>query len=455
MTFDPTIASVRFGTGLSPVFARPNTIEDVFAELSVEPRFHIPKFTDALPSIKELTESAAAVREAAGTDQHAAKEELAKATRQEAAAFYDSTMRATIARFVDAEHGFAERLTDFWADHFTVIARRTAERHLVSSYVEESVRPYIGGRFVDMLSAVMTNSLMLLYLQQTQSMGPQSPQGTRRKRGLNENLAREMLELHTLGVGGSYSQDDVRSLAELLTGLTYSGDRGFFYNERMAEPGAETVMGVTYDAADGVPNILAAIEDLALHPDTARHLSLKIATYFLGKDPDAALVEAMAARYLETDGHLQAVYEAMFAHPAAWSRDLRQVKSPLLFVTSGLRALGVSGADVLTLHRRQMRNAVIQPLRVMGQQWQRPIGPDGWPDDGADWVTPQGIAARINWAMTVPQDLLQRDVPDPRIFVETALGDLATQDVVFAASAAESKFEGVGIVLSAPAFQRS
>ena len=455
MPFDPTIAAIRFGGGLSPHFAKPSSVEAILAELSRKPQFDIPTFKAAKPSLPQLKQATAARREAAGTDQFPASEAAVKAMRQAAAANYDQTMRATIARFLEAPHGFAERLTDFWSDHFTVIARNAAQRHLISAYIEESVRPYIGGSFVDMLGAVMTDSLMLMYLQQIQSTGPESPRGQRLGRGLNENLAGELLELHTLGVDGHYTQADVRALAELLTGLTYNGKQGFFYNIRMAEPGAETVLGVTYDAADGLPNILAAIEDIALHPDTAHHLCLKIATYFMGTAPDAAMVAAMAGRYLETGGQLQPVYEAMFGHVAAWSRDLRQIKSPLRFLTSGLRALGVSGAQMMVIDRRMMRNVVIEPLRVMGQPWQAPLGPDGWPDDGADWVTPQGVAGRINWAMTAPQIMVERELPDPRVFVQTALGDLATQEVIFAASAAESKFEGVGVVLAAPAFQRS
>ncbi len=455
MPFDPTIAAIRFGSGLSPHFARLADSGAILAELARKPQFEIAGFKAARPSLMQLSAAARARREAVGTDQYAAKDTAAKETRRAAAVTYDQTMRATIARFLDAQHGFAERLADFWADHFTVIARNTAQRHLISAYIEESVRPYIGGSFVDMLGAVMTDSLMLLYLQQIQSMGPDSPRGQRLGRGLNENLARELLELHTLGVDGRYEQADVRALAELLTGLTYNGKQGFFYNDGMAQPGAETVLGVTYDAADGVPNILAAIEDIALHPDTAHHLCMKIATYFMGTAPDAAMVAAMAGRYLETGSQLQPVYEVMFGYAAAWSRDLRQIKSPLLFMTSGLRALGVSGAQMMEIDRRAMRRVVIEPLRVMGQPWQVPLGPDGWPDDGADWITPQGVAGRINWAMTAPQIMVERELPDPRVFVQTALGDLATQEVIFAASAAESKFEGVGVVLAAPAFQRS
>ena len=124
-------------------------------------------------------------------------------------------------------------------------------------------------------------------------------------------------------------------------------------------------------------------------------------------------------------------------------------------MTSAMRALGVTGGDVANASGRGTREQIIGPLRVMGQPWQNPIGPDGWPDDGADWVNPQGMAGRISWAMTAPTILLSGKLPDPRDFVITALGDLATQDVIFAASAAESRAEGIGVILSAPTFHRS
>ena len=158
---------------------------------------------------------------------------------------------------------------------------------------------------------------------------------------------------------------------------------------------------------------------------------------------------------MATDGWLPEVYAVMLEHAAAWSPELRQIKSPFRFVTSAMRALGIKGAEAVAFNGRTTRELLIRPLRVMGQPWQDASGPDGWPDNGADWVNPQGMAGRINWAMSAPRKLLDRDMPDPRIFVQTALGSLAGQDVIFAAGAAEQKFEGVGVVLASPAFQRS
>ena len=254
---------------------------------------------------------------------------------------------------------------------------------------------------------------------------------------------------------GVYAQADVRELAELLTGLTYNGQRGFFYDERFAEPGAETVLGITYDAVDGLDNILHAIDDLAVHPQTARHIAGKIAAAFVADTPDVSLVDAMTAAFVATDGFLPSVYAAMLDHPASWHVNLQKIKSPQRFITSAMRALGVTGDQVDQASGRNTRALFVAPLRVMGQPWERPNGPDGWPEDSTDWISPQGTAGRISWAMTAPRNLVQNRLPDPRDFVQTALGSLAGQDVIFAASAAEVRDEGVGVVLASPAFQMS
>lgn len=395
MPFDPTIAAVRFGIGLSPIFARPDGINDLLDELQAQPQFAIPLFAQVKPSHRALGLAARARNKARGTADSDAREEDYRQVRLSANEVYNASMRATVARHVGAQVGFTSRLADFWADHFTTIARDFAQRHLVTSFVEEAIRVHIGGSFVDMMQSVMTHPMMLLYLQQVQSVGPESRVGKRTGRGINENLAREMLELHTVGVDGSYTQADVRELAELLTGLTYQSQRGFFYDERFAEPGAETVMGVTYDAADGLTNILEAIRDLALHPETARHICGKLAAYFLGVNPDARLVAAMTDAFVAHDGALRPVYEAMLGHEAAWSRELRQIKSPLRFVTSGLRALGVEGREVVEFSGGLTRRVLLTPLRVMGQPWQKANGPDGWPENGADWVNPHGGADQL------------------------------------------------------------
>ncbi len=328
---------------------------------------------------------------------------------------------SAIARAVGTSDGLRERLTRFWADHFTVVSRNGVTTHLVGSYVEEAIRPHVAGRFVDMLQAVATHPMMLVYLDQASSVGPASTLGQRRGQGLNENLAREVLELHTLGVDGTYSQTDVRELAELMTGLSVNAQGAFDYRVNAAEPGAETVLGVDYDAAAEVDTVLQALEGIAVHPDTARHIATKLAVHFLADSPNPDVIAAMTAAYGDTGGDLMAVYRAMLDHPAAWDATPAKVKTPFDFVTSAARALGVSADAIADLSRRDLTQFFEAPMRIMGQAWERPTGPDGWPEDAAAWVTPQGMAGRINWAMSMPARLIP-DLPDPRDFVLGALG---------------------------------
>lgn len=455
MRFDPTLAAVRFGAGLSPLFALPADAGAILAELETDFSYFIPNFEDVVPTGQAFQQASKARNQARGTDQAEIAEQAFRDLRIDANSLYDQALRATFARHVGADVGFKARITDFFADHFTVKYRNGSQRHLVTPYVEEAIAPHINGYFNVLLRSVVTHPMMLLYLQQVRSIGPNSDLGRRQNRGINENLARELLELHTIGVNGAYSQTDVRELAELLTGLTYQGPRGFYYDERFAEPGAETVLGISYDAADGLDNILRAVDDLAAHPQTAAHIAGKIAAEFVADVPDAGLVTAMTDAYLKSGGYLPAVYAVMLDHPAAWKAELQKIKSPQRFITSSMRALGVTGQDVNKASRRNTAAVIKTPLRVMGQPWERPNGPDGWPDDSQAWISPQGMAGRINWAMRAPRIMMQDRLPDPRDFVQSALGSLAGQDVIFAAGAAEVRVEGIGIVLASPAFQRS
>lgn len=455
MPFDPTLAAVRFGSGLSPIIGPPADAVALLADIDTSFTYSVPNFDDVVPSQRAFQQANKARNKARGTDQAEAVEQAFRDLRLVVNGIFDQSLRSSFARQVGADIGFKARLGTFFADHFTVKSGNGAQRHLVTPYVEDAIAPHLNGHFSVMLRAVVTHPMMLLYLQQVQSVGPLSPLGKRRNRGINENLARELLELHTLGVDGTYAQADVRELAELLTGLTYNGQRGFFYDGRFAEPGAETVLGITYDVADGLDNILRAVDDLAVHPQTARHIATKIAVAFVADTPDVGLVDAMAAAFVATDGFLPAVYASMLDHPAAWGAELQKIKSPQRFITSAMRALGVTGDEMDQASGRNLRGLIIGPLRVMGQPWERPNGPDGWPDDSTAWISPQGMAGRISWAMTAPRKLVRDRMPDPRDFVQTALGPLASQDVIFAASAAEVRDEGIGVVLASPAFQRS
>ena len=326
-------------------------------------------------------------------------------------------------------------------------------RNAVPHYMEEAIRPRISGTFAEMLKAVVTHPMMLFYLDQTASFGPNSP-AARGRRGLNENLARELLELHTLGVSAAYSQIDVRELAELLTGLTANATSGFIFAPNRAEPEAETVLGKTYGgAAPVLDDIYAALDDLARHPATAQHLARKLAIHFTSDTPDEAMIARMAGAYLDSGGALTAMYEVMLNDPFSWSSFGQKVKQPVDFVSSSLRALALPTRSLDRMNLTKLRSYIAAPLGAMGQPLFRPGGPDGWPEAAEDWVTPAGLAARLQWSMAAPS-AFYRSLPDPRVFVRTSLGTIADQRVRFAANSAESRREGVGLILASPAFQR-
>ncbi len=379
-----------------------------------------------------------------------AKDEAAeKAAQRQADALALRGAKAVFARAVGSQDLFRERLVAFWADHFTVAPRRRIEAALPGLLIDEAIRPHVAGRFRDMLRAVTTHPAMLIYLNQEASFGPGSPRGRRQKKGLNENLARELLELHTLGVGAAYTQKDVRELAELLTGLAV-GAEGFVFDPRRAEPGPETVLGVTY-RGEGLEPILQLLDDLAARPETARHIARKLAVHFVADTPDAALVSALEAVFLDTGGDLQAVSRALIAYPAGDS--FGKARQPFDFMIAAFRALGVAPGVILDLEPKAFRRLVLGPLEAMGQPFQRAPGPDGWPEAEADWITPQGLAARISWAMQAPERLV-RPLPDPRAFLTAALGTRAGEKLTWAVSAAESARDGVGLVLASPEFNR-
>ncbi|SLN43490.1 DUF1800 domain-containing protein [Pseudooctadecabacter jejudonensis] len=458
MSFDPTRAAIRFGNGLSPTVTPPVSVADMMARVTgpdVAAAAHpIPHFDDMYPTQWDFRLAGGAVADAQTDAEREAAEEARREMRAAAGDLWALNTMRQLARDVTTEDGFRERLVRFWADHFTAPPTNGQWRYQVYPTIEQRIRPYIAGPFRDMLRAAVTNPMLIQFLSQSGSMGPNSPFGVRRGRGLNENMAREVLELHTLGVGGRYTQDDVRQFAELLTGLTYSARRGFQYDARRAEPGAETVLGRSYGGGEAtLDQVLAALDDLALHPDTAHHLARKLAVHFIAPDPDPDLVGAMAAAYLAEGGQLAALYQAMLQHEAAWATPARRVKRPYGFVAASLRALAVPPDELTGYSYGDVARGVFRPLTAMGQTIHQPPGPDGWPEEDEAWITPQGMAGRITWAMQMPERLLDR-LPDPRDFVFTALGPTPPEAVLFAANAAETVPDGIGLVLASSAFQR-
>jgi uncharacterized protein (DUF1800 family) len=459
MTFDPELADRRFGYGLSPVVPPPVSITAMVAGLKGKDRaaldFPIPGHDAYAADAVVRHRFVRFARQNPDTEEGRKARQKYEVLVREIDEVGASWFQQTMARRIHGSAPFRERLVTFWADHFTARGKNQPLLNAGSAYVEDAIRPHVGGSFGAMLSAVYTHPLMLHYLDQAQSAGPGSRAAQRSEggRGLNENLAREALELHTLGVGAAYGQQDVRELAKLLAGLSNGGDLRFAYNPRFAEPGSETVLGRTYAPESSLKPVRALLADLAVHPDTAAHLSRKLAVHFVSDDPSPELMETMTAAYLDTGGDLSATCAAMLDHPAAWQPGKSNIRPPEEFISAALRALAVPAKVLTALDLKATRRFFFSHLNRMGQPWQKPGGPDGWAEADGAWVTPQGLAGRMDWAFSVPQRLM-KELPDPRDFVGTALGAQVPEQVAFAAAAAESRAEAIGLVLTSPAFMR-
>lgn len=450
MPFSLTIAAFRFGLGLPLPKGAPADPEAMLLALDrADPAVALWPgigLEAALAHMRDMDDS----RRAARADPAMKAADAEASVRAEALRLKGA--RIAMARALDSPNSFRERLVAFWADHFTVSTKNRRDRPLPSALAEDAIRPHVNGRFADMLKAVTLHPAMLIYLNQNLSIGPGSPQGQRSGKGLNENLAREVIELHTLGAGSPYSQDDVRQMAELLTGLTVDTTEGFLFRQNWAEPGAEMVLGESFDGRGTAP-ILEALDLLADRPETAAHLSRKIAVHFLSDDPDPEVVAVLTRAWLDSGGDLSAVYAALLRHPAAWVPQAEKARQPFEFLAAALRGLGVTGAAVMAMEDRDFRRAVTQPMLAMGQPWQAAPGPDGWPEAPAAWISPQRLAIRITWAMSLPQRLVD-PMPDPRRFMELVLADRVDERTGWAVTRAETRREGVGLVLASPAFNR-
>jgi uncharacterized protein (DUF1800 family) len=346
--------------------------------------------------------------------------------------------------------GFGERLAMFWANHFSIASSKSGEVHILAGCFErEAIRPHVFGRFEDMLVAVESHPAMLVFLDNRQSIGPNSPANKNGKRGLNENLAREIMELHTLGVGSGYSQADVTALARIITGWTVfrdekrPGPQGtFVFNANAHEPGDQTVMGITY-AEGGEEQGRSALRDLARHSATARHLATKLVRHFVADQPPPALVAKLAAAYTKSDGDLSAVYRALVDAEEAWNPQLTKIRTPLQYVTAMLRTTGI----------KPKPQQVISVLNALGQPLWNPSGPNGFSDVSDAWASSEGLATRIDAASLFANQVA--GTVDPRAFAGDRFGPLLSDDTLQAISRAETRPQGLSIAFLSPEFQRA
>ncbi|WP_309604615.1 DUF1800 family protein [Phenylobacterium sp.] len=381
--------------------------------------------------------------------------------RQDLAA--DFSGRIALAATTDA--AFRERWALFWANHFTVSASKAITATVVGPFEDEAIRPHVFGRFEDLLAAAETHPAMLTYLDQVQSIGPDSPAAlflktggprgvgarpqpaTQRTVGLNENLAREILELHTVGVSAGYTQADVTEFARAMTGLSIGGPRDESYGAPLFraqahEPGERTVMGVRY-APGGRAQASAILSDLAARPQTARFICGKIARHFVADDPPPALVGRLDAAWTSSRGDLARVAEALIAAPEAWEPKAAKFKTPYEFIVSSYRA---ADASPMAFDR------LAPILTGLGQKPFSAPSPKGWPDDAQSWAAADAIVKRMQFAQGFSGAAL-RD-RDPRTLAVEALGERLSAETAKAIARAESRAEGFALLLMSPEFQR-
>lgn len=364
-----------------------------------------------------------------------------------------SLFAAEVAGRVDAALaapiGFGERLVAFWANHFAVQATSSeVVRGLAGAFEREAIRPYVLGSFGDMALAATQHPAMLVSLNNVTSVGPDSPLGKKRGLGLNENHARELMELHTVGVGAGYTQADVTSFARVLTGWTFGqGEKQpavygrFLFRKQAHEPGPQTVMGRVYPQP-GVDQGEAVIAALVASPATAQHIALQFARYFVADNPAQALVDRLAATFTKTRGDLAALATTLVNSPEAWSAPPQKLRTPQEYVLASARALSFTPKPQL----------VSRTLDDLGEPYWSPASPQGFKDDAATWLAPGALTTRLDVAELFAAQSKGPD--DPRDLATAILGPALSSETAEAVARAESRTQGVALLLMSPEFQR-
>lgn len=350
---------------------------------------------------------------------------------------------------IQASNSMNWRLLDFFSNHFSVTAHNRNMRALAPSLDWDAIAPNLMRSFERMLTAVISHPAMLVYLNNEKSVGPNSKQGSKRERGLNENLAREILELHTLGIGGGYQQSDVLELAKAITGWgisttnhknDYKVSQAFVFRNASHEPGTRTVLGKRYPAKNGSKQARAILKDLAMHPSTITHVCTKLATHFISDTPPTALINEMKTAWQTNNGNLKAVYIAMLNSPLAWQATQQKFKTPREYVISTLRAMNEVDIDDKIL---------INKLNDLGQQPYSAGSPAGFGDTKASWNGSDALFTRIQWASALAKHYRDRDVNK---LISTALGNSISEHSRRIIKRAESQQQAITLLLTSPEF---
>ncbi len=358
----------------------------------------------------------------------------------------DAVAQLNFAAFTPAP--FRERLVWFWANHFSVSILQGNTAALVGPFIREAIRPNVTGHFADLVLAVERHPAMLCYLDNQQSVGPGSPAGLKSHKGLDENLGRECMELHTVGLEAGYSQGDVTNMAKLLTGWSVAttqeggGDdmTGFKFRQKAHEPGPQTIMG--HECPDGEAGGIAALRFLATYPTAYRRVATQLATHFIGDTPPPGAVEALYQTLSRSEGHLGTAYAQLIELGMA-APPLAKLKTPFDYAVSLLRAAPPQTAP--------KPEATLNMLAQLGQPvWSAPL-PNGWPDTAANWADPDLVLGRVDAAYTYAGFA---GGADPQMIATGALGPMRSQAMIQAMQQAGSPREALALLFSSPEFQR-
>ncbi|KFI06449.1 DUF1800 family protein [Massilia sp. BSC265] len=453
-----SIALNRFGLGARPAEPLPpDPRRWLLAQLDSYEALPAP--WQALPRTAALASVWAAQQRAVRAAPEGQKSGIREAYLRSGRQAYQAAVGARAASALQTATPFIERLVHFWSNHFAVSVDKLLVIGLGGAFERDAIRPHVLGRFEDLLLAAVRHPAMLLYLDQARSTGPNSPAGRRaamrqaraqgNAQGLNENLAREILELHTVGVRSGYSQEDVTELARALTGWTLPDDEAsaeapasFRFAAGLHEPGSRTVLGRTY-AAGGEEQARAILRDLAAAPATATHIATKLARHFVADEPPARLVRRLADSYLASGGNLAVVYQVLVTAPEAWAAGGGKFKSPWEWTVSAMRALG----------RRELPpEQVANLLNQLGQPVWRPGSPAGWGDITATWAAPDALLRRVELAQRLAG--LAGAGTDARALAPRILPGSLGDRTRTALARAESPATALALLLASPEFLR-
>ena len=371
-------------------------------------------------------------------------------------------MNARIDKQMSVEIGFVERLVVFWANHFSMTVNKSeTQRGTIGQWERDVVRRHVLGKFVNMLRGTIQHPAMIGYLDNEDSIGPRSPTGQDWGVGYNENLAREVMELHTVGSSGGYTEADVTAFAKILTGWSYvrgwEADGGynggtpqnrgrFIYRPDWHEPGPIRLMGKVY-APTGQRQAEQALDDLAAHPETAEHIAFKLIRHFITDQPTPAMVNVLKQKFLQTGGDLKAVSLALLDLPQAWALPLRKLRTPYEMTVAQYRALGVRYQPDDTWAFSELLYALNQ------MAWESP-SPEGYSDDTPTWLNPDAMRIRLDIAQFSSWYYVPNNNRNVVALANSLFGAALSPQTRNRITNAEYNNAALTILFSSPEFQR-